>query len=107
MVPSQRQPGPCLLQIKAVAERVIYDQDVAIAALGDTQNLPDYTWCVPPCRMCSCTQPPSAGIFDALELPQQLLFSSSTTTTSSQSMAFGCVAYRIHMPPRTKSGMPC
>ena len=30
--------------IKAVAERFIYDQDVAIAALGDTQNLPDYTW---------------------------------------------------------------
>jgi len=30
--------------IKAVAERVIYDQDIAIAALGDTQNLPDYTW---------------------------------------------------------------
>lgn len=30
--------------VKAVAERFIYDQDVAIAALGDTQNLPDYTW---------------------------------------------------------------
>ncbi len=33
--------------VKAVAERVIYDQDLAIAAMGDTQNLPDYTWCVP------------------------------------------------------------
>lgn len=30
--------------VKAVAERVIYDQDLAIAAMGDTQNLPDYTW---------------------------------------------------------------
>jgi processing peptidase subunit beta len=30
--------------IKAVAERVIYDQDVAIAAMGDVQNLPDYNW---------------------------------------------------------------
>ena len=48
MVSSQQQLGPRLLQIKAVAERVIYDQDVAIAALGDTQNLPDYTWCGPP-----------------------------------------------------------
>ena len=30
--------------IKAVADRFIYDQDIAIAAMGDTQNLPDYTW---------------------------------------------------------------
>lgn len=30
--------------IKAVADRFIYDQDIAIAALGDTQNLPDYTY---------------------------------------------------------------
>lgn len=30
--------------IKQVAERIIYDQDIAIAAMGDTQNLSDYTW---------------------------------------------------------------
>jgi len=30
--------------VKSVAEKFIYDQDVAIAALGDTQALPDYTW---------------------------------------------------------------
>ena len=30
--------------IKAVADKFIYDQDIAIAAMGDTQNLPDYTW---------------------------------------------------------------
>lgn len=30
--------------IKAVADRFIYDQDIAIAALGDTQNLPDYNY---------------------------------------------------------------
>lgn len=30
--------------VKAVANRFILDQDVAIAALGDTQFLPDYTW---------------------------------------------------------------
>ena len=30
--------------IKAVADRFIYDQDVAIAAQGDLLNLPDYTW---------------------------------------------------------------
>jgi len=30
--------------IKAVSDRFIYDQDIAIAAMGDTQNLPDYTW---------------------------------------------------------------
>ena len=30
--------------VKAVAEKFIYDQDVAIAALGDTQALPDYNW---------------------------------------------------------------
>jgi processing peptidase subunit beta len=30
--------------IKRVAERFIYDQDLAIAAIGDVQNLPDYTW---------------------------------------------------------------
>lgn len=31
--------------LQAVAERVIYDQDPAIAAMGDVQNLPDYNWC--------------------------------------------------------------
>jgi processing peptidase subunit beta len=30
--------------VKAVAERVIYDQDPAIAAMGDVQHLPDYNW---------------------------------------------------------------
>eukprot|EP00884_Botryococcus_braunii_P002739 jgi/Botrbrau1/12466/Bobra.0169s0013.1 len=30
--------------IKAVADRFIYDQDIAISALGDTQNLPDYNY---------------------------------------------------------------
>jgi len=30
--------------VKAAADRFIYDQDIAIAAMGDTQNLPDYTW---------------------------------------------------------------
>ncbi|KAK9846657.1 hypothetical protein WJX81_008604 [Elliptochloris bilobata] len=30
--------------IKRVAERFIYDQDLAIAAIGNVQNLPDYTW---------------------------------------------------------------
>lgn len=30
--------------IKEVANRVIYDQDVAIAAVGDTTILPDYNW---------------------------------------------------------------
>ena len=30
--------------IKAVADRFIYDQDVAIAAQGDLLNLPDYNW---------------------------------------------------------------
>lgn len=30
--------------IKSVADRFIYDQDIAIAAMGDTQQLPDYTW---------------------------------------------------------------
>lgn len=30
--------------IKAVANRFILDQDIAVAALGDTQFLPDYTW---------------------------------------------------------------
>lgn len=30
--------------IKAASDRFIYDQDIAIAAMGDTQNLPDYTW---------------------------------------------------------------
>jgi processing peptidase subunit beta len=30
--------------IKRVADRFIYDKDLAIAALGPTQNLPDYTW---------------------------------------------------------------
>eukprot|EP00879_Flechtneria_rotunda_P000964 GHRR01001097.1.p1 GENE.GHRR01001097.1~~GHRR01001097.1.p1 ORF type:complete len:500 (+),score=170.79 GHRR01001097.1:81-1580(+) len=30
--------------IRAVADRFIYDQDIAIAAVGDTQFLPDYNW---------------------------------------------------------------
>eukprot|EP00210_Caulerpa_lentillifera_P001651 g1587.t1 len=30
--------------IKRVAERFLYDQDVAITAIGDTQLLPDYNW---------------------------------------------------------------
>lgn len=30
--------------IKAVASRFILDQDIAVAALGDTQFIPDYTW---------------------------------------------------------------
>lgn len=30
--------------IKAVADRFIYDQDIAICAMGDLQNLPDYTY---------------------------------------------------------------
>ena len=30
--------------IKAVADRFIYDQDLAICAMGDLQNLPDYTY---------------------------------------------------------------
>jgi processing peptidase subunit beta len=30
--------------VKEVANRVIYDQDVAIAAVGDTTILPDYNW---------------------------------------------------------------
>jgi hypothetical protein len=33
-----------LLMLQAVAERVVYDQDPAIAAMGDVQYLPDYTW---------------------------------------------------------------
>ena len=31
--------------IKAVAKRFILDQDLAITAMGDTQELPDYNWC--------------------------------------------------------------
>lgn len=30
--------------VKAVANKYIYDQDLAIVGYGDTQNLPDYTW---------------------------------------------------------------
>jgi len=30
--------------VRAVADRFIYDQDIAIAAVGDTQFLPDYNW---------------------------------------------------------------
>ena len=30
--------------VKEVAARFIYDQELAIAALGDTQTLPDYNW---------------------------------------------------------------
>ena len=30
--------------VKAVAERFLYDKDVAIAAYGPTQGLPDYNW---------------------------------------------------------------
>lgn len=30
--------------IKQVANRFFFDQDVAVAALGDTQELPDYNW---------------------------------------------------------------
>ena len=30
--------------VKAVAGRFIMDQDIAVAAMGDTQFLPDYTW---------------------------------------------------------------
>lgn len=30
--------------VRAVADRFIYDQDVAIAAVGDTQFIPDYNW---------------------------------------------------------------
>jgi processing peptidase subunit beta len=30
--------------VKAAADRFIYDQDLAIAAMGDVQNLPDYVW---------------------------------------------------------------
>jgi processing peptidase subunit beta len=30
--------------VRAVADRFIYDQDLAIAAVGDTQFLPDYNW---------------------------------------------------------------
>jgi processing peptidase subunit beta len=30
--------------IKAVARRFILDQDIAVAAMGDTQELPDYNW---------------------------------------------------------------
>lgn len=30
--------------VKGVANRFILDQDVAVAAMGDTQFLPDYTW---------------------------------------------------------------
>jgi mitochondrial-processing peptidase subunit beta len=30
--------------IRAVADRFLYDQDAAIAAVGDTQFLPDYNW---------------------------------------------------------------
>lgn len=30
--------------IQQVADRFIYDQDIAMAAMGDTQFLPDYVW---------------------------------------------------------------
>lgn len=30
--------------VRQVAERFLYDQDVAIAAVGDTYQLPDYNW---------------------------------------------------------------
>jgi processing peptidase subunit beta len=33
---------PAVLQ--SVAGRYIFDQDHAMAAVGDTANLPDYTW---------------------------------------------------------------
>ena len=36
----------CDAALQAVAERVVYDQDPAIAAMGDVQYLPDYNWCV-------------------------------------------------------------
>lgn len=36
---------PCAhTQVRAVADRFLYDQDLAIAAVGDTQFLPDYNW---------------------------------------------------------------
>lgn len=30
--------------IRGVAEKYVLDRDIAVAALGDTQFLPDYTW---------------------------------------------------------------
>lgn len=30
--------------VRAVADRFIYDQDIALAGVGDTQYLPDYNW---------------------------------------------------------------
>ena len=30
--------------VRAVADRFIYDQDIAVAAMGETAYLPDYTW---------------------------------------------------------------
>ena len=30
--------------IRAVADRFIYDQELAIAGVGDVQFLPDYNW---------------------------------------------------------------
>lgn len=30
--------------VKEVADRFLYDQELAITAIGDTQDLPDYNW---------------------------------------------------------------
>lgn len=30
--------------VKEVADRFLYDQELAITAIGDTQELPDYNW---------------------------------------------------------------
>ena len=41
--------------VKDVASRFIYDQELALAAVGDCQNLPDYNWF----RRRTCVHPPS------------------------------------------------
>lgn len=30
--------------VREVADRFLYDQELAITAIGDTQDLPDYNW---------------------------------------------------------------
>lgn len=36
--------GLLRVQIRAVADRFIYDQDMAVASVGDVQFMPDYNW---------------------------------------------------------------
>lgn len=88
--------------VRAVADRFLYDQDIAIAAVGDTQFLPDYNWCAQyllPCHTDQVVKHCSSSASSAS--------STTTTTTATFVLCSHCPLKMTHHPLLHAARMRC